>query len=157
MSIASFSITIGLPGTEDLLKGLNVEESGKAQRFFSDTLMRHSDKYVPFESGILKNSAYVSAGGDFIVYPTVYARYLWYGDLYVDPITLKGAFHDPVSGRFWSRPYVQKIKDPNGRKLKFNGAPIRGEKWVERCWENESNTIIEEVKEFIMRNKTIWQ
>lgn len=155
MSIDIFNITIDLPGSDELVKGLNLEEAGKVQRFFSDTILRRSDKYVPFESGILKNSGMVSADGESITYTSPYARYLWYGDLYVDPVYLIGAFHDPVTGRFWSRPGVQKIKDPRGRKLQLNGAPMRGERWVERCWQNESDVICQEVEDFILLNKKI--
>lgn len=153
MPIVTFDITIDLPGTDELLKGLNLEESGQVQRFFSDSVMRHSDRYVPFSSGVLKNSAQVESGGDAITYTTPYARYLWFGKLYVDPVTLKGAFHDEKTGRFWSRPGVQKI--PTDRDLQFNGAPMRGARWVERMWEQESNIIVDEVERYILQNKTI--
>lgn len=153
MSITTFDITIDMPGTDELLEGLNLEERGAVQRFFSDTVMRHSDKYVPFSSGALKNSAKVEASGDAITYTTPYARYLWFGKLYVDPITGKGAFHDPKTGRFWSRPYVQKV--PSDRDLQFNGAPTRGSRWVERMWQNEGHIITEEVERFMYQNKKI--
>lgn len=153
MPINIFEITIDLPNTEELLNGLNLQESGRAQRFFSDTVMRHADKYVPFNTGVLKNSAQVVASGDAITYTTPYARYLWFGKLYVDPITGKGAFHDPKTGRFWSRPGVQKI--PTDKDLQFNGAPERGARWVERMWTVEGEQICGEVERFIMMNKKI--
>lgn len=153
MSITTFDITIDLPNSEELLDGLNLQESGKAQRFFSDSVMRHADKYVPFRTGVLKNSAQVVASGDAITYTTPYARYMWYGKLMVDPITGKGAFHDPRTGRFWSRPGVQKI--PTNRDLEYNGAPERGAKWVEHMWTIEGESIVEEVERFILVNKKI--
>lgn len=153
MSVTIFDIIIDLPEAEKLIEGLNLQEGGQAQRFFSETVMHHADKYVPFSSGILKNSAQVESSGDSIIYTTPYARYLWFGKLYVDPITHKGAFHNPKTGRFWSRPRIQKI--PTDKDLQFSGAPMRGARWVERMWENESNIIIDEVERFILANKKI--
>lgn len=153
MSIDVFDIVIDLPNTDELLRGLNLEEGGRAQRFFSESVMRHADKYVPFRSGVLKNSAQIVASGDAITYTTPYARYVWFGKLMVDPITGKGAFHDPRTGRFWSRPGVQKI--PTNRDLKFNGAPTRGAMWIDRMWLVEGDNITEEVKRYILMNKKI--
>lgn len=153
MPVGTFDIYIDLPNAGELIKGLNLEQGGKVQKFFSNEVMRFSDRYVPFASGTLKNSAQVIPSGDAITYTTPYARYLWFGKLYVDPKTGKGAFHDPVTGRFWSRPGVQKIATT--KSLKFNGAPMRGERWVERMWQKESDDIISEVEVFIYRNKKI--
>ena len=50
-----FDIDLHLAGTEALLRGLNLEQGGLVQRFFTSEVIRLSDKYVPFRSGILKN------------------------------------------------------------------------------------------------------
>ncbi len=52
----------------------------------------------------------------------------------VDPITLKGSFYDPKTGRHWSRPNTSKILDPRGRELHYNTvkSPLAGKLWFER-------------------------
>lgn len=148
-----FTVEIDLPGTEDLLKGLNLEEAGKVQRFFTLDVMRRADKYVPFETGVLKNSVIPSPDYAELIYSTPYAQYMWFGKLMVDPITGKGAFHDPISGRFWSRPNTPKVL--TDIDLNYNEAPQRGAFWIDRMWEAEGNEIIREVEDFITLNKTI--
>lgn len=144
-----FDIKVDFSSADTLLSGLGLEERGRVQRFFTDDVMRRADKYVPFESGVLKNSAQVVDNGTAITYTTPYARYLYYGKLYVDPIYLIGAFHDPVTGRFWSRPGVKKI--PTNKDLQYNEAPERGSHWVERMWQAEGNIIIDEVTRYITK------
>ena len=135
-----FEISINLDGTEKILKNHGLQEAGAVQQFFTNEIMRLSDPYVPFRSGPLKNSAHHSPYWDEIIYNTPYARYHWYGKLMVDPITKKGAFHDPLSGRFWSRPLTP--KELTTRDMKYTGAPLRGPRWVERCWIDNKDSII---------------
>ena len=90
-----FDIDIHLVGTEALLRGLNLEQGGKVQKFFTSEVIRLSDKYVPFRAGILKNSVHPAPDFSAIFYTTPYARYHWFGKLMVDPITGKGSFFDP--------------------------------------------------------------
>lgn len=37
----------------------------------------------------------------------------------------------------------------NGVDLKYNGAPMRGKKWVERCWADRHSDIVEAVARFV--------
>lgn len=147
MSVETFTIDIDLPQVETMIKKLGLEPSGKVQRFFTNEVMRRADRYVPFRTGVMKNSAHASSDYTGIIYVAPYARYLWYGKLMVDPITGKGAFHDPISGRFWSRPGVNKVL--TDRDLEFNGAPMRGSHWVERMWTAEGNEITDSVEKYI--------
>lgn len=110
----------------------------KLQEIFSYEVMRHSDKYVPFQSGILKNSAFVDADKTGIVYVAPYARYHWFGKLMVDQKTQKGAFYSPEYG-FWSRPLTP--KELTNKDLNYTGAPMRGSHWVERMWVAEGEEI----------------
>ena len=128
---------------------LSPEDLLEAQKFLANEVLRLSDEYVPMNTGVLKNSAFVSPMGDAVVYPQPYAHYLYEGVLYVDPITKKGAFHDPVTGRFWSRPLTQ--KERSDTPLHYAGEPKRGKKWVERMWNDHGDEIIEAVENFIVR------
>ena len=126
-----FDIDIQLAGTDTLLRGLNLEQGGLVQRFFTSEVIRLSDKYVPFRAGILKNSVHPAPDFGAIFYTTPYARYHWFGKLMVDPITGKGSFFDPLEGRHWSRPNTQKVL--TDRDMQYQGAPCAAHSGQSEC------------------------
>lgn len=140
-----FTVKVDVSDTAKILEAHGLDKGGRVQEFFTSELMRKSDPYVPFNEGALKTSARLDTDKDAIIYNTPYARYHWYGKLMVDPITHKGAFYSPTYG-FWSRPDVKKVL--TDRNLEYNGAPLRGPRWVERCWINEKDNIIKSTEEF---------
>lgn len=141
-----FDIKVTFKGAEKILADKGLDEGGKVQRFFSSEVMRVSNPYVPFRDGVLQASARIADDGDGITYSTPYARYLWFGKLMVDPITKKGAFYNPMTGRFWSRPNTP--KELTGKDLKYKGAPIQGPRWVERAWIDHSAKVIEATEKY---------
>lgn len=153
MSGIMFEVEIDLPGTHEMLQGLNLEPTGRAQQFFTNEIIRYSDKYVPFDAGILKNSAMPAPDYESIIYVAPYARYHWFGKKMVDPDTGKSSFYNPKSGRHWSRPGVQ--KELTDEDMQYQGAPLRGPRWIERMWQAEGQEIVESLQLFIERNKTI--
>lgn len=140
-----FTVKVDVSDAAKILESHGLNKGGRVQEFFTSELMRKSDPYVPFNEGDLKNSARIDTNKDAIIYYPPYARYHWYGKLMVDPITHKGAFYSPAYG-FWSRPNVNKVL--TDRNLEYNGAPLRGPRWVERCWINEKDNIIKSTEEF---------
>lgn len=143
-----FTVKVDVSDTAKILEAHGLNKGGRVQEFFTSKLMRKSDPYVPYAAGALKNSARISEDKCAIIYGGAggnYAHYQWEGKLYVDPITKKGAFYSPTYG-FWSRPDVNKEK--TDRDLNYNGAPLRGSRWVERCWINEKDNIIKSTEEF---------
>lgn len=142
------TIKLDLNDVKKIVADHGLAPGGDVQKFFSNELLRISDPYTPFRSGITADTAYISPDGTAINYVTPYARYIWYGKLMVDPITKKGAFHNSVYG-FWSRPKVQKeLTDTN---LKYQGAPLRGPKWVERAYIDNKDAVIASVERFANR------
>ena len=141
-----FTVDITFNGALAVMQGRGLDEGGKVQRFFSSEVMRTSNPYLPFKEGALQASARVTDDGEGIIYDTPYARYHWFGKLMVDPKTKKGAFYNPLTGRFWSRPNVQ--KELTDRDLRYNGAPMRGPHWVERAWIDHKDEIIKAVQEY---------
>ena len=113
-----------------------LDDGGYVQQFIDSECIRLMDPYTPFLNGVLQNSVRLNTviGSGYLVQATPYARYQYYGMLMVDPITLKGSFYNPLTGRHWSRPGVSKIMDPNGRMLQYNttGSPLAGSHWFER-------------------------
>lgn len=140
-----FTVKVDVSDTAKILEAHGLNKGGRVQEFFTSEVMRKSDPYVPYAAGMLKNSAHVSQDKCAIEYGGPYAIYHWYGKLMVDPITHKGAFYSPTYG-FWSRPNVNKVL--TDRNLEYNGAPLRGPRWVERCWINEKDNIIKSTEEF---------
>ena len=144
-----FDVKIDLSDAETLISELGFAVGGKVQEFFTSEIMRMSDPYTPFGgAGSFRAMARIGAGKDSIIYDLPYARYLWYGKLMVDPITKKGAFYSPTYG-FWSRPNTK--KELTERNLHYNGAPLRGARWVERSWIDNKEAIITSTQKYAER------
>lgn len=143
-----YTVHLDLPDIEQQMEKLGLGKNNEALRFFANELMRMSDPYVPFRSGVLKNTAQVSSEGDAIIYNQPYARYMWYGKLMVDPVYGVGGFYNEQYG-FWSRKNVQKVL--TNRDLNYSESPRRGAKWVERCWIENKEQLIASTQAFIDR------
>lgn len=79
-------------------------------------------KRMPVDTGDLKDrTATINANERGVVFlydpESDYGHYQYEGELYVDPITGKGAFYSPEYG-FWSRPGVKKV--PSDRPLNYS-------------------------------------
>ena len=107
-------------------------EGGRTQKVIDSAFMGYLDKYMPADKMQMITSMYNSTkvGSGEININVPYAHYQNEGELYVDPKTGKGAFHDPVSGRYWSRKGIKKV--PSGKKLNYHGGALRGDHFVER-------------------------
>ncbi len=119
--------------------------NGDVQRFFTNQCATHMNKYVPFNVGALRNQ--IDVGLDYITYMSPYAHYQYIGDLYVDPITLKGAFFEENYG-FWSRPNTEKIL--SGKPLNYH-TPGTGSYWDKRMWSAEGEQIIKDTENYMKR------
>ena len=121
--------------TDLIMKNHGLDEGGYVQQVIDSECLRYMRPYVPMQIGTLAISAIVGTaiyGPGKIVQSTPYARYLYYGELYVDPKTGKGCFYDPRTGRKWSRPNTPKV--PSGRQLNYSTAvnPQAGSHWFQR-------------------------
>lgn len=107
-------------------------EGGRTQKVIDSSFMGYVDKYMPQDSNQMITSMYNSTkiGSGEININTPYAHYQHEGVLYVDPKYKKGAFHNSISGRYWSRPNIKKV--PSGKKLNYHGGALRGDHFVER-------------------------
>lgn len=108
-------------------------EGGRTQKVIDSSFMGYMDKYMPMDEDeqmitSMYNSTKVGSGDININVP--HAHYQHEGEKYVDPKYGVGAFHDPVSGRYWSRPGIKKV--PSGKKLNYHGGALRGDHFVER-------------------------
>lgn len=120
---------------DEIIENHGLGEFGRVQKFIDSECIRLMDDYTPDRNGMLKQSIRFSSviGSGLLTQATPYARYQYYGKLYVDPVYLKGAFYSDDYG-FWSRRGVKKIPDPNGRELQYSTAksPKAGKLWFAR-------------------------
>ncbi len=105
-------------------------EGGRTQKVIDSAFKSFMLPYMPMQEGIMIANTIITPGGGEIDVNTPYAHYQHEGELYVDPITKKGAFYDKNSGRYWSRPDIKKI--PSGKKLNYHGGANRGDHFIER-------------------------
>lgn len=117
-------------------------ENGRTQRVIDSAFMGYLDKYMPMDSSQMITSMYISTkvGSGEININTPYAHYQHGGVKYIDPKYKIGAFHDPVSGRYWSRPGIKKV--PSGQKLNYHGGALRGDHFVERMLSDHFEDIL---------------
>lgn len=130
---------------EQLLAEHGLNDGGEVQKFIDNEVMRQSLPYMPNLNGVLQNAmmSQTVIGSGQIRQNTPYARYQYYGVLFVDPITLKGSFYDARTGRHWSRKGVAKIPDPNGRTLTYNTSKnaLAGSHWFDRAMKDHGESI----------------
>lgn len=109
-------------------------DGGRTQKVIDSAFIGYLEPYVPMDQNhelvtrLLSNKP--DAGRGEIDINAHHAHYQHEGELYVDPITKKGAFYDKNSGRYWSRPNIKKV--PSGRKLNYHGGALRGDHFVGR-------------------------
>lgn len=83
--------------TGKILKKFGFGADRGAGRYAAGRVKERCDKYVPKDTGLLKNTAKVS--GDRVTYVQPYAKKQFYGDY---------RHTDPRRGKFWHRRMLQK-------------------------------------------------
>lgn len=117
---------------KQILASRGLGATKKVQKHLASEVVRLSDKYVPMQSGSgahMKNQVQIAGDGSYIVYPGPYAHYQWYGEV--------------MAGRA--------PKHYTGKKLTYNGAPMRGARWTERMMIDRRDDVEKGVEAFINR------
>lgn len=140
------SFTIKQKG--QLMEELGITPSGKVQKIIDRSTIHYLRLLMPQDSETMMANTRNPKPG-LVTVETPYAHYMNEGILYVDPKTGKGAFHDPISGRFWSRPNTKKI--PSSRKLNYHGGPNRGAHFIERTLTEHFDDILKEAKKGVRK------
>ena len=100
--------------------------NGKAQKYVASEVKRLADPYTPFQQGDLKRPQ-IASDGSQIVYSQPYAHYHYYGQV--------------MGGRA--------PKKYTGDALTYNGAPMRGARWIERMMADKRGEIENNVEKYI--------
>lgn len=82
---------------------LGIEPHGKVQKFFTNTCARHMDKYIPKDTGMLRNNIDIQADG--ITYQSPYAHYQYKGEREDGSHKVKN-YTTPGTGSYWDRRMV---------------------------------------------------
>ena len=98
-------------------------QTKRARRLLKSEIVKDTEKFVPMQSGYLKNSITnsIQNDDDFIIYNTPYSRFLYYGYVMIGKIT-----HHP-----WARRGETKVK--TDKRLNFGKVhPMACSHWFER-------------------------
>ncbi|MCM1232345.1 MAG: minor capsid protein [Ruminococcus flavefaciens] len=126
---------------KECIRTLGLEEGGRVQQAVTHETLRLADDYIPFNEGTLRDSGHIE--GTDIVWgggAVRYARYVWNGIVYEDPL-LHCAGFEVQDGGWRSRKGVDKV--PTKRLLEYQGAPRRGAYWVPRMLQNGGREKVE--------------
>ena len=125
-----------------ILARLGVDRNGRVQRFLTETVNRRITRYMPYRTGALIKLKFIpDSDPTEIVVNAPYARYQYYGKLWVDHIT--GSAFSPKYG--WKVPTNTPLnydKFMNSRAGPF---------WDRRLMAAERDAIVQDVQERIKR------
>ena len=75
---------MGLKPISEIKANLGLESNGRAQKFFTNTCRNHMDKYVPKDTGALREN--VALESDSITYQSPYAHAQYVGIVHGSPV-----------------------------------------------------------------------
>ena len=110
-----FTVKIDLAGLDTALKPL--DPGGDVQKFIDNEFIKHCEPYVPRDTGMLADSAWLSTdiGSGEIVYDTPYAQ-----KVYTTPeLNFQGA---PMRGAYWAT----RMWEDRGSEIVGGAAKIAG-------------------------------
>ena len=75
---------MGLKRISEIKADLGIEPNGKVQKYFTERCYQHMDKYVPKDTGVLRET--VVKGTDYIKYNMPYAHAQYVGIVHGSPV-----------------------------------------------------------------------
>jgi len=110
-----FHVSIDLTGLDTALEPLN--PGGEVQIWFDNEFIKHCEPYVPRDTGMLADSAWLSTniGSGQIVYNTPYAKKVYTSS----ELNFQGA---PMRGAFWAK----RMWEARGDEITAGAAKLAG-------------------------------
>lgn len=133
------NLKVDFSSADEILKAHGFQRGGPVQQLFTSEVKRISVPYIPHDQGILTKLVTNGEYDESIIYHAPYARYHWYGKLMVSPTT----------GSSWAKKNEQKILAEPSRNMKYQGAPLRGSRWVERAWIDHGQEVVEGLQRYV--------
>lgn len=142
-------VTVKINPASKVIKDHGLDSSGSAQRFWTATVLRRIQKYMPYREGntTKQTVAQTDINKPEIVTDTPGARMLYNGRIMVDPKTGKAGF---LTDDGWlSRKGVKKVV--SNRKIKYTKTknPNAGPFWDRRLKAAELPAMRDELQAFI--------
>lgn len=133
---------VKMNNTSTIKAHLGINPNGRVQKYFTKRCADYMDKYVPMDTGALRNNIVITE--DQIQYQSPYAHYMYIGKLYVME-NGKGAYYNEKYC-FWSKKGVAKTMTET--PLKYS-KPGSGSYWDKKMWTAEGQNVIDEVQKYI--------
>lgn len=110
-------------------------KGGVIQKYIDRRVIDLCAPYSPFQTGQMQKSATLGTviGSGEITYNSPYARFLYYGKVWVSP----------KNGSTWAKRGERKVV--TAKLLKYDGAPRRGSYWFERMKQAHLKSLLQEV------------
>ena len=136
------SVQINSP--KEVAERLGIDPKGSVLAFATSRVAYYMDEFVPMKSGNLKNNKWVYE--DMITYHSVYAHYVFKGDVMGANIPIKNKNGDIVG---WFSPKGVP-KHYTGAKMVYHPEGTqRGAYWHEKMKSAYMSTIIKEVQDYM--------
>ena len=94
---------MGLKPISEIKADLGIEPNGKVQKYFTERCYQHMDKYVPKDTGALRET--VVKGTDYIKYNMPYAHAQYVGIVHGTPVNPDN-YTTPGTGPYWDKRMV---------------------------------------------------
>lgn len=147
----STRIKVEMKPVNTILARLGVNKSGDVQMQTTRIINQRITRYMPYRTGALSTKSKHIKSPTEIEVISPYARYMYYGEVMVDPVTRAAGFKD-ADGQRKSRKGVPKVR--SGRPINYDtakGHPLAGPKWDQRMMAAEGSQIAKEIQAYVNR------
>ena len=147
------TIKVEMKPVNVILARLGVGKNGDVQMQTTRIINQRMTRYMPYRTGVLATKSKLIKSPTEIEVLGPYARYQYYGEVMVDPVTRAAGFLDK-DGQWKSRRGVPKVR--SGRPINYDktkGHPLAGPKWDERMMAAEGSQIAREIQKYVDRKR----
>lgn len=147
----STRVIVDMRPVNTIITRLGLDRDGDVQLFLTNNINKRITRYMPYRTGVLATkSKYIKSPTEIEVLGP-YARYMYYGEVMVDPVTRAAGFRDK-EGNWKSRKNVSKVR--SGRPIQYDktkGHPRAGPYWDKKLMAAEGAQIAADVQEYVDR------
>ena len=140
------NIKVKMNNTNKIIKDHGLDKDGRVVRYLRDTADRLMMPFIPggAKGKLAKNKIYPS--NNEIKYKSPYAKYQYYGKMYISPKLKVSGIILKKYDRWWSPEGETKIA--TNKKLKYHTSGT-GPKWNELMMQRRKNDLVKDIENFI--------
>lgn len=148
MKKPSFTATYEMQPIQEILKKRGLGRNGAVQMQLTRIVNNRITAYMPYRTGVLATKLKRVVSPQSILIEGPYARYQYYGEIMVDPVTGAAGFQ-LKDGTWRSRKNVPKVR--SGRDIHYDKTknPQAGPYWDRRLVAAERDVIVEELQDYV--------